>query len=273
MDKNVMVAVDAIKSKIDTDADIAIILGSGLGNFADLIEDKTEIPYKEIKGFASSTVKGHEGKLIFGKILSKNIIAMKRRIHYYEGMGMDKVVFPTKVLKGLGIKNLIVTNASGGVNKSFKASDLMLINDHINFAGINPLVGPNDDNDGPRFPDMTYTYDKNLQEIAKNCANKLSIDLKSGVYMYFTGPTYETPAEVRMARVMGADAVGMSTVPEVIVARHLGLKVLGISCITNMASGILDRPLNHKEVMESAKKVEKNFQELVKNIINEIPNF
>lgn len=148
----------------------------------------------------------------------------------------------------------------------------MLINDHINFAGINPLVGPNDDNDGPRFPDMTYTYDKNLQEIAKNCANKLNIDLKSGVYMYFTGPTYETPAEVRMARVMGADAVGMSTVPEVIVARHLGLKVLGISCITNMASGILDRPLNHKEVMESAKKVEKNFQELVKNIINEIPN-
>ena len=266
MDKS----INYIKEKIKDTPEIAIIIGSGLGDFADSVEDQIEIYYKDIPGFPVSTVKGHDGKLVFGKIHSKNICIMKGRIHYYEGYDISDVVYPTNLMASLGIKTLIVTNAAGAVNKDFNPADLMVITDHINLMGKNPLIGPNDDNLGPRFLDMTNLYDRDLIEVAKKSAKKLNINIREGVYMYFTGPSYETAAEVRMAGVLGADAVGMSTVPEVIAARHRGLKILGISTMTNMATGILDKPLDHKEVMEVGKEVSEKFKELLDKIIEEI---
>ncbi|MDU1642323.1 Purine nucleoside phosphorylase 1 [Peptoniphilus harei] len=263
-------SIDYIKGKIKNQPEIGIVLGSGLGDFADAIEDKIEIPYTEIPGFPVSTVKGHDGKLIFGKINSKEVCVMKGRIHYYEGYDIKEVVYPIEVLAGLGIKTLILTNAAGGVNTDFEPADLMIINDHINIMGKNPLIGPNDEDLGPRFPDMTDLYNKDLIEVAEKSAKKLGIDIKEGVYMYFTGPSYETAAEVRMARILGADAVGMSTVPEAIIARHRGLKILGISTITNMSTGILDTPLDHTEVVEVGQEVAGKFKELLKEIIEEI---
>lgn len=263
-------SIDYIKGKIKNQPEIGIVLGSGLGDFADAIEDKIEIPYTEIPGFPVSTVKGHDGKLIFGKINSKEVCVMKGRIHYYEGYDIKEVVYPIEVLAGLGIKTLILTNAAGGVNTDFEPADLMIINDHINLMGKNPLIGPNDEDLGPRFPDMTDLYNKDFIEVAEKSAKKLGIDIKEGVYMYFTGPSYETAAEVRMARILGADAVGMSTVPEAIIARHRGLKILGISTITNMSTGILDTPLDHTEVVEVGQEVAGKFKELLKEIIEEI---
>lgn len=263
-------SIDYIKGKIKNQPEIGIVLGSGLGDFADAIEDKIEITYTEIPGFPVSTVKGHDGKLIFGKINSKEVCVMKGRIHYYEGYDIKEVVYPIEVLAGLGIKTLILTNAAGGVNTDFEPADLMIINDHINIMGKNPLIGPNDEDLGPRFPDMTDLYNKDLIEVAEKSAKKLGIDIKEGVYMYFTGPSYETAAEVRMARILGADAVGMSTVPEAIIARHRGLKILGISTITNMSTGILDTPLDHTEVVEVGQEVAGKFKELLKEIIEEI---
>lgn len=263
-------SIDYIKGKIKNQPEIGIVLGSGLGDFADAIEDKIEIPYTEIPGFPVSTVKGHDGKLIFGQINSKEVCVMKGRIHYYEGYDIKEVVYPIEVLAGLGIKTLILTNAAGGVNTDFEPADLMIINDHINLMGKNPLIGPNDEDLGPRFPDMTDLYNKDLIEVAEKSAKKLGIDIKEGVYMYFTGPSYETAAEVRMARILGADAVGMSTVPEAIIARHRGLKILGISTITNMSTGILDTPLDHTEVVEVGQEVAGKFKELLKEIIEEI---
>lgn len=263
-------SIDYIKGKIKNQPEIGIVLGSGLGDFADSIEDKIEIPYTEIPGFPVSTVKGHDGKLIFGKINSKEVCVMKGRIHYYEGYDIKEVVYPIEVLAGLGIKTLILTNAAGGVNTDFEPADLMIINDHINLMGKNPLIGPNDEDLGPRFPDMTDLYNKDLIEVAEKSAKKLGIDIQEGVYMYFTGPSYETAAEVRMARILGADAVGMSTVPEAIIARHRGLKILGISTITNMSTGILDTPLDHTEVVEVGQEVAGKFKELLKEIIEEI---
>lgn len=263
-------SIDYIKGKIKNQPEIGIVLGSGLGDFADSIEDKIEIPYTEIPGFPVSTVKGHDGKLIFGKINSKEVCVMKGRIHYYEGYDIKGVVYPIEVLAGLGIKTLILTNAAGGVNTDFEPADLMIINDHINIMGKNPLIGPNDEDLGPRFPDMTDLYNKDLIEVAEKSAKKLGIDIKEGVYMYFTGPSYETAAEVRMARILGADAVGMSTVPEAIIARYRGLKILGISTITNMSTGILDTPLDHTEVVEVGQEVAGKFKELLKEIIEEI---
>lgn len=263
-------SIDYIKGKIKNQPEIGIVLGSGLGDFADAIEDKIEIPYTEIPGFPVSTVKGHDGKLIFGKINSKEVCVMKGRIQYYEGYDIKEVVYPIEVLAGLGIKTLILTNAAGGVNTDFEPADLMIINDHINLMGKNPLIGPNDEDLGPRFPDMTDLYNKDLIEVAEKSAKKLGIDIKEGVYMYFTGPSYETAAEVRMARILGADAVGMSTVPEAIIARHRGLKILGISTITNMSTGILDTPLDHTEVVEVGQEVAGKFKELLKEIIEEI---
>ncbi len=263
-------SIDYIKEKIKNQPEIGIVLGSGLGDFADAIEDKIEIPYTEIPGFPVSTVNGHDGKLIFGKINSKEVCVMKGRIHYYEGYDIKEVVYPIEVLAGLGIKTLILTNAAGGVNTDFEPADLMIINDHINLMGKNPLIGPNDEDLGPRFPDMTDLYNKDLIEVAEKSAKKLGIDIKEGVYMYFTGPSYETAAEVRMARILGADAVGMSTVPEAIIARHRGLKILGISTITNMSTGILDTPLDHTEVVEVGQEVAGKFKELLKEIIEEI---
>ncbi len=263
-------SIDYIKDKIKNQPEIGIVLGSGLGDFADAIEDKIEIPYTEIPGFPVSTVKGHDGKLIFGKINSKEVCVMKGRIHYYEGYDIKEVVYPIEVLAGLGIETLILTNAAGGVNTDFEPADLMIINDHINLMGKNPLIGPNDEDLGPRFPDMTDLYNKDLIEVAEKSAKKLGIDIQEGVYMYFTGPSYETAAEVRMARILGADAVGMSTVPEAIIARHRGLKILGISTITNMSTGILDTPLDHTEVVEVGQEVAGKFKELLKEIIEEI---
>ena len=263
-------SIDYIKGKIKNQPEIGIVLGSGLGDFADAIEDKIEIPYTEIPGFPVSTVKGHDGKLIFGKINSKEVCVMKGRIHYYEGYDIKEVVYPIEVLAGLGIKTLILTNAAGGVNTDFEPADLMIINDHINLMGKNPLIGPNDEDLGPRFPDMTDLYNKDLIEVAEKSAKKLEIDIQEGVYMYFTGPSYETAAEVRMARILGADAVGMSTVPEAIIAIHRGLKILGISTITNMSTGILDTPLDHTEVVEVGQEVAGKFKELLKEIIEEI---
>lgn len=259
--------VEFLKSKIDYIPEIAVILGSGLGKLADFIEDAKVIPYGDIPNFPETTVAGHEGKLIFGTIKNRKVVAMKGRFHYYEGNDMDIVVYPIRVFKRLGIENLIVTNAAGGVNTSFKPGDLMLITDHISFFSENPLRGVNIDELGPRFPDMSVAYDKDLRALAFESSSKLGIDLKAGIYSYCKGPSYESPAEIRALRNMSADAVGMSTVPETITARHMGMRVLGISCITNMAAGILDQPLNHAEVMETGKQVEKKFSELVSDII------
>jgi len=259
-----------IKGKYDGKLDVAIVLGSGLGGLGDRIENPIEIPYGDIPNFPLSTVEGHKGQLIIGDLGNKKIIAMQGRFHYYEGYPLEDVVFPIRTILGLGVKNLIVTNAAGGVDENFVAGDLMLIEDHINLTGKNPLIGKNLDQLGPRFLDMTSAYDKELMDLAMNTADKLDIELKKGIYMWLTGPTYETPAEVRMARTLGASAVGMSTVPEVIIARHEGIRVLGISCITNMAAGILDKPLNHEEVIETSLLVKDKFEELVIEIIRNI---
>lgn len=263
-------AAEYIKSKI-SDLNLVpktgIILGSGLGELAQEIEG-ISIPYSDIPGFRTSSVQGHEGSLVIGNLCGKAVVAMKGRFHFYEGHSMSDVIFPIRVMKLLGIEQLIVTNAAGGVNTGFRPGDLMLINDHINMLGTNPLIGKNFDELGPRFPDMSQAYNKDLLRIAKNVANELGIEVKEGVYTAVTGPCYETPAEVRMLRTLGADAVGMSTVPEVITANHMKLKVLGISCITNMACGILDKPLSHDEVIETTNTVKLNFSKLIKTIIS-----
>lgn len=265
--KKINEATRYIQDKVSIEPEIGIILGSGLGPLADELIDATKINYKEIPNFPVPTVTGHEGKLVIGKLGNKNIVAMQGRFHYYEGYSLEEVTFPVRVMKALGINYLIVTNAAGGVNKDFVPGDLMIIKDHINFASSNPLIGRNFAELGPRFPDMSSAYDNELINIASEVGKKLGIKLQKGTYMWFTGPNYETPAEVRMARLLGGDAVGMSTVPEVIAAVHSGLRVLGISCITNMASGILNQPLSHSEVVETSKKVKSKFIELVKNIL------
>lgn len=249
--------------------DTGIILGSGLGKIADEING-IKIPYPEIPGFKSSTIKGHTGNLIIGGFCSKNVVVMQGRLHFYEGYDLKDVIYPVRVMKFLGVKNLIVTNAAGGINTGFVPGNLMIIKDHINFTGENPLKGANIEELGTRFPDMSEAYSKNLVNTVKKSAKDIGIDIKEGVYAWVTGPSYETPAEVRMLRMLGADAVGMSTVPEVITARHAGMNVLGISCITNMATGILDKPLAHQEVIETAARVEKDFITLIKRIIEKI---
>ncbi|MBI0576221.1 purine-nucleoside phosphorylase [Neobacillus cucumis] len=263
-------AAGFLKGKYSKTPKIGLILGSGLGVLADEIAQPVKIPYHEIPDFPVSTVEGHAGQLVFGSLSGAEVVAMQGRFHFYEGYSMDKVTFPVRVMKELGVEMLIVTNAAGGVNESFSPGDLMIITDHINFMGTNPLIGPNDSKLGVRFPDMSEAYTKELRAIAKEIAGSLKIEVKEGVYVGFTGPVYETPAEIRMARVLGGDAVGMSTVPEVIVARHGGLKVLGISCITNMASGILDQPLSHDEVIETTEKVKANFLLYIKEIVKGI---
>lgn len=259
--------VKYLEGRIEEKPSIALILGSGLGGLADLIESPLDIEYKDIPNFPVSTVEGHDGKLVFGKLGNRNVVAMKGRFHFYEGYDLKDVTFPVRVLASLGIENLIVTNAAGGSNKDFKPGDLMIIKDHINFTGQNPLMGPNLNDRGPRFLDMSYAYNKDLIQLARKSGEKLDLELKEGIYMWFTGPTYETPSEIKLAQVLGADAVGMSTVPEVIVANHEGIKVLGISCITNMAAGILDQPLNHEEVVETSLMVKDNFESLVLDIL------
>lgn len=263
-------ARDYIKSQVDYTPEIGLILGSGLGVMGEEVENKIIINYSDIPNFPVSTVEGHKSRFIFGTLNGKKVAVMQGRFHFYEGYKMQEVVFPVWVMKALGISKLIVTNAAGGVNKDFTPGDLMLINDHINFAGTNPLMGQNIEEFGPRFPDMSNAYNNEFLKIARKCAKTNGIAIREGAYMMFTGPNYETPAEIRMSRVLGGDAVGMSTVPEVMAANHSGMKVLGISCITNMAAGILDQPLNHHEVMDTAEKVKTKFITLVKEIVENI---
>ena len=250
---------------------IGMVLGSGLGDLAEQLEKRIYISYKDIPFFPVSTVFGHKGRLVVGILEGKRVMCMQGRFHYYEGYGMDQVVFPIQVMHAMGIDNLLVTNAAGGVNTSFKPGDLMLITDHIKLIADSPIRGPNNDKLGSRFFDMTNTYDKALMEIARKEAASLSLKVQEGVYMFFSGPSYETPAEIRAARTLGSDAVGMSTVPEAIAASHMRMKVLGISCITNMAAGILDQPLSHEEVMETSEKVKTEFASLIRGITRSWP--
>ncbi|PZX05600.1 purine-nucleoside phosphorylase [Psychrobacillus insolitus] len=268
--QDILEARDFIMSKTDHRPVIGMILGSGLGTLADEIENPVKIPYSEIPHFAKSGAIGHANELVIGELNGKIVAAMKGRFHYYEGFTLDEVTFPVRVMKALGIVNVIITNACGAVNTNFNPGDLMLITDHINLVGINPLIGPNNDELGTRFPDLSQVYDKELRTIASKVANELNIPLQHGVYAWWSGPTYETPAEIRMMRTLGADAAGMSTVPEAIVATHGNMKVLGISCLTNMACGILDQPLNHDEVIEVAGKVRVKFVALIKGILEEM---
>ncbi len=250
--------------------EIGLILGSGLGVLAEEIESPIVIKYNEIPGFPSSTVAGHKGQLVIGTLEGKHVVAMQGRFHFYEGYDMELVTLPVRVMKAIGVENLIVTNAAGGINENFDAGDLMLINDHINQFGTNPLIGKNDDTQGVRFPDMSEAYTRSLLNLAQEAADSEGLKVQKGTYVGTTGPSYETPAEVRMLRVLGGDAVGMSTVPEVIAARHSSMDVLGISCISNMAAGILDQPLDHSEVIETTERVKKDFLSLVKTVVGKM---
>lgn len=259
-----------ISSRTAVRPQIGLILGSGLGMLADLIEDTQVISYDQIPHFPVSTVEGHAGELVIGMIKGTPVLMMKGRFHMYEGYGGETVSFPVRVMKALGIRTLLVTNAAGGVNTGYTPGDLMLISDHINLTNRNPLMGPNEKSLGVRFPDMSEAYSKRLRTIAKKTAGEQGTLLREGVYAGLLGPSYETPAEIRMLRFLGADAVGMSTVSEVIVARHADIEVLGISCITNMAAGILDQPLSHVEVMETADRVKETFLRLVLGLIPQL---
>lgn len=249
--------------------EVGIVLGSGLGDLADKYCD-IAIPYSNIPHFAKSTVQGHKGQLVFADINGRKVVMMQGRNHFYEGHSMSDVTYPIKVMKKLGVKTLILTNAAGAVNKSFRPADLMVITDHINFMGTNPLIGRNDENFGVRFPDMSEVYSKNLIKIVDAAGRLLKLDLKHGVYMATTGPSYETPAEIKMARFMGADAIGMSTVPEAIVANYCGIEVIGISCISNYATGVSTKKLSHEEVIETTDKVKAKFKELVLLLLKNI---
>ena len=249
---------------------IALILGSGLGALADEIKNPIRIKYHEIPGFKESTIDGHVGQLVVGMLESNQVIIMQGRIHCYEGHTPAEVAFPVKVMRKLGVEKLIITNAAGAVNENYEVGELMLIKDHINLMGDNPLVGRNDNDLGTRFPDMSEVYNKELITLAQKCADKLGLKVEKGVYAANIGPSYETPAEVKMLRIIGADAVGMSTVPEAIVANYCGISVLGISCITNFASGIKEEKLSHNEVIEAGQKVREKFSALVKEILKKL---
>ncbi|WP_282935706.1 purine-nucleoside phosphorylase [Paenibacillus sp. RC67] len=259
-----------IQSNYSSAPQIGLILGSGLGVIADLVENATVISYGDIPHFPVSTVEGHAGELLLGTIQGKHVLLMKGRFHLYEGYGVEVVSFPVRVMKELGVKTLLVTNAAGGINTSYEVGDLMLIKDHINFTFRNPLIGPNLNELGVRFQDMSEAYNRKLRQTAKEVAAEQGIKLQEGVYIGLLGPTYETPAEIRMMRTLGADAVGMSTVAEVIVARHAGIEVLGFSCISNMAAGILDQPLSHEEVMETTERVKPKFLKLILGIVGKL---
>jgi len=246
---------------------VGLILGSGLGDYADSFADRTVIPFGEIPHFHLPTVSGHAGNLIIGIAEGVASVALQGRIHLYEGYSIGEVAYPARILGCLGIKRLLVTNAAGAVNPDFRPGDLMLITDHINLMGANPLTGANLDSLGPRFPDMSEAYDSVMRKIAMRVAREQGIILREGVYVGLSGPSYETPAEIRMCRTMGADAVGMSTIPEAIIARHMGIPVLGISCITNMAAGILPQQLSHQEVIQTTDRVKPNFFALLRGII------
>ncbi|WP_096186935.1 purine-nucleoside phosphorylase [Evansella halocellulosilytica] len=261
-------AKDYIKGLTEFEPEIGIILGSGLGDMADHIEESVTVPYEDIPYFSKSEAQGHANQLVIGKLKGKVVVAMKGRYHYYEGYTLDEVTFPVRVMKALGIETLIVTNACGAVNTSFNPGELMLITDHINLVGTNPLIGKNNVELGPRFPDVSQVYTKELRKLSKEIAKEQGITLREGVYGWWSGPVYETPAEIRMIRTLGGDAIGMSTVPETTVAVHSGIKVLGISCLTNMACGILDQPLSHQEVIDVAGQAKDKFIRLIKEVVH-----
>lgn len=266
--------VEFIKNKLEESfsdfvPEIGIVLGSGLGELADEYCGLA-IPYSEIPEFETSNVTGHKSRLVFARINNKNVMMMQGRFHYYEGHSIQKVVLPIKVMKLLGVKTVILTNAAGGVNPAFNPSDLMVITDHINHMNVNPLIGPNDDSLGLRFPDMSEVYNSDLVEMTKRVASKIGIELQEGVYMALTGPSYETPAEVKMARIVGADAVGMSTVPEAIVAKWANMNVIGLSCICNSAAGVSTVALSHEEVIHAANVAKVKFKKLITEIIKDL---
>jgi purine-nucleoside phosphorylase len=260
-------AARVIRGRVSADLSVAVVLGSGLGGFADELSGATAIPYDEIPGFARATVEGHAGRLVIGKVSDSHIVAQQGRFHFYEGYSFEDVTFPIRVLKLLGVKTLILTNASGALNVEFVPGSLMVITDHINLMGVNPLIGPNDERFGPRFPDLTNVYSPELQDIVLQEARAMGLEMRRGVYASLTGPSYETPAEIHMVRAMGADAVGMSTVPEAIVARHMDIQVVGISCITNLAAGVTDRPVDHTQVIAIGERVRESFTELLRRVI------
>lgn len=271
IDKNkIQETVDYIESKIEIKPEIAIILGSGLGAVVDLLEDAVHLPYSDIPNFPVSTVKGHSGRLAFGTYAGKNILVQEGRVHFYEGLGAEKVMYPLFVMKALGVKIIINTNAAGGINPDFSGGDLMLIEDHINFMSLNPLTGPNDDTVGPRFPDLAEAYNPDLRELAIQVAKDNDIVLQSGILAATSGPSYESKAEIAMLGKMGADAVGMSTIPEAIISCYLGLRFLGITFISNLVSPTRTEPLTHKEVTAAAAKASGNLAKLIGEVIKKI---
>lgn len=270
MMKKINEATDYIRTKSNIVPKIGLVLGSGLGSLVEEMIDAVHLPFESIPHFAIPTVEGHSGKVVIGKLNGVDVVALSGRYHYYEGYELPVVTFPIRVMKMLGVETVILTNACGAVNTEFKPGDLMLITDHLNLTANNPLIGRNIDALGPRFADASEIYTKSLRELANQAAFELNIKLREGVYTWWTGPSYETPAEIKMIRILGGDAVGMSTVPESLVASHMGMQVLGISCLTNMASGILDQKLSHHEVLEVASLVKREFSLLIKSIISKI---
>ena len=268
--EKLMTCLASVRQKTDFVPEVALILGSGLGNYAEHIKTECMIEYTDIEGFPVSTVAGHKGRYVFGYIGDVPVVAMQGRVHYYEGYPMTDVVLPTRLIGLMGAKKLILTNAAGGVNLSYKAGDFMLITDHITTGVPSPLIGQNIEELGVRFPDMSEVYSLRMKSVIKEQADKLGIKLQEGVYAQLTGPAYETPAEIRMIRILGADAVGMSTACEALAARHMGMEICGISCITNMAAGVTNEKLSHKEVQETADRVAKDFESLVTEIIKNI---
>ncbi|MFB6346941.1 MAG: purine-nucleoside phosphorylase [bacterium] len=263
-------SVDFLKSDLNETPDVGLILGSGLGELGDELDNSSSVVYADIPEFKASTVEGHRGQLVFGRLEDQSAAVMQGRFHYYEGHSMDDIAFPVRVLAGLGVSTVIVTNASGAVNRGFDVGDLVAIEDHINLMGDNPLIGERSGNGDSRFVDMTNAYDAELRRLAQQEADASGIELREGVYAANSGPSYETPAEIEMIRTLGADLVGMSTVPEVIAANYCDLRVLGLSCVTNMAAGVLDQPLNHDEVIAAADSAKEDFKLLVRRIVRSL---
>jgi purine-nucleoside phosphorylase len=263
-------AAAAVRARGGQPPDTAIVLGSGLGDFADALVDAIAIPYADLPHWPASTVVGHAGRLVVGTLAGRRIAALSGRAHFYEGHDLATVVFATRVMGRLGVSQIVLTNAAGGINTAFSQGALMIIDDHINLVGSNPLVGPNDERLGQRFPDMSEVYSRRLRDVADEASRVRGVPVSHGVYVAVHGPSYETPAEIRAFRALGADAVGMSTVHEAIAARHMGLEVLGISCITNMAAGVLPQPLVHEEVLETARRVRGSFTSLLEGIIERL---